>query len=80
MKFFLGRKSTSFHTQRIVAKDIDLCPSAPKVLTSKFLTFLSNLLSIKNDHLTAAEVGWAFCNTVGGAFCNTVGANEMLTK
>ena len=32
MKFFLGRKSTSFRTQRIVAKDVDLRPSAPKVL------------------------------------------------
>ena len=34
MKFFLGRKSTSFRTQRIVAKDVDLRPSAPKVLIS----------------------------------------------
>ena len=33
MKFFLGRKSTSFRTQRIFAKDVDLRPSAPKVLS-----------------------------------------------
>ena len=32
-------------------------------LTSKFLSFLSNLLSIENDLSTAAEVGWAFCNS-----------------
>ena len=35
MKFFLGRRSTSFRTQRIVAKDVDLRPSAPKVLMDK---------------------------------------------
>ena len=33
MKFFLGHKVTSFRTQRIVAKDVDLRPSASKVLT-----------------------------------------------
>ena len=33
MKFFLGHKSTSFCTQRIVAKDVDLRPSATKVLS-----------------------------------------------
>ena len=32
-------------------------------LTSKFLSFLSNFLSIENDLSTAAEVGWAFCNS-----------------
>ena len=32
-------------------------------LTSKFLSFLSNLLSIENDLSTAAEVGWDFCNS-----------------
>ena len=37
MKFFLGRKSTSFRTQRIVAKDVDLRPSAPKVLRDTVL-------------------------------------------
>ena len=31
--------------------------------TSKFLSFFSNLLSIENDLSTAAEVGWAFCNS-----------------
>ena len=35
MKFFLGRKSMSFRTQRIVAKDVDLRPSATKVLRRK---------------------------------------------
>ena len=33
MKFFLGCKSMSFCTQHIVAKDVDLRPSAPKVLS-----------------------------------------------
>ena len=33
MKFFLRHKSTSFRTQRIVAKDVDLRPSATKVLS-----------------------------------------------
>ena len=32
-------------------------------LRSKFLSFLSNLLSIENDLSTAAEVGWAFYNS-----------------
>ena len=32
-------------------------------LTSKFLSFLSNLLSMENDLSSGAEVGWAFCNS-----------------
>ena len=32
-------------------------------LASKFLSFLSNLLSIENDLTTATEVGWFFCNS-----------------
>ena len=44
MKFFLGRKSTSFRTQRIVAKDVDLRPSAPKVLTMSFQIAKEHLL------------------------------------
>ena len=41
MKFFLRRKSTSFRTQRIVAKDVDLRPSAPKVLTVIAMIYFS---------------------------------------
>ena len=51
MKFFLGRKSTSFRTQRIVAKDVDLRPSAPKVLIkalcTKSICFLNQLQGLK---------------------------------
>ena len=35
-----------------------------KFLTSKFLSFLSNLLNIENDLSIAAEIGWAFYNSV----------------
>ena len=33
------------------------------VFDIKFLSFLSNLLSMENDLLTGVEVGWAFCNS-----------------
>ena len=49
MKFFLGRKSTSFRTQRIVAKDVDLRPSAPKVLIKLLKTFALKIALV--DHL-----------------------------
>ena len=58
MKFFLGRKSTSFCTQRIVAKDIDLRPSATKVLISSeksLVAFLQQVLFEKKQKQIVQE-------------------------